>query len=132
MKAPKYIQSLAIASNVEDAKKYHFITEGDQAWINSDIKELMDIKRALLDGRLYLGVESVSKSGMSRIIKIRYIKNNRLYGCSDLIYELAGCDKNNRISGCGMDMLFAAQYDLFMVLCPNHRYQESMKRYNEL
>lgn len=93
---------------------------------------LLEVRKALLKGRYYTGVESVSKSGMSRVIAIRWIKDNELYYAPDFIYKLAGCDRNNRIGGCGMDMLFAAQYNLFQSLCPRHRYQDSMQRYRSL
>jgi len=95
-------------------------------------EELQNIKNALLAGRYYTCVERVSASGMSRVIKIAYIKNNKLHGVSSDIYKLAGCNKNGSISGCGMDMLFAAQYDLFRTLCPRHRYQDKMPSYNSL
>jgi hypothetical protein len=95
-------------------------------------RQLLNVKSALLNGRYYTGVESVSSSGMSRVIKIRYIKNNKLCGVDSFIYSLACCDKDQRISGCGMDMLFAAQYNLFRELCPRFKYQDRMKRYNSL
>ncbi len=93
---------------------------------------LSDVKDSLLNDRYYTGVDSVSASGMSRTISIKFIKNNRLYSVPDYVYKMAGCDKNQRISGCGMDMLFAAQYNLFQTLCPNHRYQSKMSRYGQL
>ena len=97
-----------------------------------DMEHLLEVRQAILAGRLYLGVESVSKSGMSRVIKIKYIKNNDLHGVCGFVYKIAGCDKNHRIGGCGMNMLFAAQYNLFKSLCPKLRYQDKMPRYNEL
>jgi hypothetical protein len=84
---------------------------------------LVDLKNALLHGKYYTGVMSVSRSGMSRKIKIAYIKNNTLHTiCHSGILNLAGCNKDGRIDGCGMDMLFAAQYNLFCTLCPKFPY----------
>lgn len=92
---------------------------------------LLGWRWALLSGNYWTRVDSVSKSGMSRVIEIAYIRKNQLQKAyHPLLLELAGCDKNGRISGCGMDMLFAAQYDLFRSLCPGHRYQTAMKQYN--
>ena len=132
MKAPKYIKAIAQAHTEQDAKEYSFIAENMDSWIESNIRELLNVKEAILKGRIYLGVESVSRSGMSRTIKIRYIKDNKLHNVTDMIYSLAGCNSKRRIDGCGMDMLFQAQYNLFQALCPNHDYRDDMPRYNEL
>lgn len=58
----------------------------------------------------YVTVERVSRSGMSRTLTIRHIEKGHSWGreCLDVLYWLAGCDVRNRISGCGMDMAFAA------------------------
>ena len=99
-------------------------------------EQLTHIKNALTGGRYYTRVETVSKSGMSRTIAIAYTYRNRLiHICDKLILELAGVDKNGRIGGCGMDMLFAAQYNLFISLHGNRNrahYQKRMARYNSL
>jgi len=96
--------------------------------------ELLRIKNALLKGNFYAGVQSVSRSGMSRIIKLGYTYKNKLISIRDpKILALACCDKNGKISGCGMDMLFHAQYTLFHNLHANYkraRYQTRMKNYN--
>ena len=97
--------------------------------------ELLRIKNALLKGNFYAGVQSVSRSGMSRIIKLGYTYKNKLISIRDpKILALACCDKNGKISGCGMDMLFHAQYTLFHNLHANYkraRYQTRMKNYND-
>lgn len=99
-------------------------------------EQLTHIKNALTGGRYYTRVETVSKSGMSRTIAIAYTHRNRLiHICDKLILDLAGVDKNGRIGGCGMDMLFAAQYNLFHSLHGSHKqahYQKRMARYNSL
>lgn len=98
--------------------------------------ELLRIKNALLRGNFYAGVQSVSKSGMSRIIKLGYTYKNKFRSIRDpKILALACCDKNGRISGCGMDMLFHAQYSLFHNLHSNYKranYSKRMKTYNQI
>jgi len=123
MNTTKRIQALA----AELAKDYQYNS------IEFIEGELNDLKNALLKGNYYTNVESVSRSGMSRVIAIGWIKNNRFVSASDFVYKLAGCDVNGRIGGCGMDMLFAAQYNLFQYVCDQKRtpYQSHMKRYND-
>ena len=98
--------------------------------------ELTRIKKALLNGRFYAGVMSVSSSGMKRKIKLAYTYKNKLHTISDeKILDLAGCDKDGRISGCGMDMLFHSQYTLFNKLHRSYKeakYQTRMKTYNNI
>ena len=69
-------------------------------------------------------------------LAIAYTHGNRLiHICDTLILDLAGVDKNGRIGGCGMDMLFAAQYNLFHSLHGSYKrahYQKRMARYNSL
>ena len=97
---------------------------------------LTQIKNALLNGRFYAGVVSVSRSGMSREIKLAYLYKNKLIKITDPeILKLAGVNSKGRISGCGMDMLFHAQYTLFHNLHDSYKrahYQRRMKRYREL
>lgn len=133
MRITKKIQKLAESEAKNDLKTLTSFTEEDLPRLSRwNAEEMVEIKKALLNGKFYIGVESVSASGMSRTIKIAYIKNNKLHGVTETIYKLAGCDKNRRITGCGMDMLFAAQYNLFCELCPDHDYTKTMKRYNSL
>jgi len=133
MKTTKHIIKLATVQAKKDIKESTYYSDSDLDWLTeNNAKHFTEVKEALLNGRYYTGVEKVSSSGMSRTIKIKYIKNNKLHGVSMDIYSMAGCDKNQRISGCGMDMLFAAQYNLFLTLCPNLRYQDKMQQYNNL
>ena len=112
--------------------------EAKQKYLNESIKhyytQLTKIKNALLNGRFYAGVKSVSSSGMSRIITIAYIYKNKLHTIRDpQITALACMDKKGRIGGCGMDMLFHAQYTLFNKLHRSYKeakYQNRMKDYN--
>lgn len=138
MKITKHILKLAEATAREEIKGYHRYTEeNDLEWLkNSYAAQLNNIKEALLKGRFYAGVIKRSASGMSRTIKLAYIKNNRLYTIHNPNFlKLAGCDKNGRIGGCGMDMLFHAQYTLFHNLHSNYKqahYQKRMPQYNNL
>ena len=97
------------------------------------LQELTRIKNALLKGKFYAGVVSVSRSGMSRKIKMAYIYKNQLINIKEpSILKLAGVSPNGSISGCGMDMLFHAQYTLFNNLHTNYKranYQNRLKPY---
>ena len=133
----KRILSLAEADAKQTIKESSFWTEKDLNKLTQwNAEELTRIKNALLRGRFYCGVDSVSKSGMSRKIRLAYIYKNRLRKITDpYILKLAGCDKNGRISGCGMDMLFKAQYNLFQNLHRSYKeahYQKRMPSYNNL
>jgi len=106
-------------------------TEAKEQYLKDSSKyygaELTRIKNALLRGRFYAGVKSVSASGMSRIITLAYRDKN--------ILALAGVSANGRIGGCGMDMLFHAQYTLFNNLHRSYKeakYQTRMKEYNRI
>lgn len=137
MKTTKHIESLANKWFEYNLKNFSYYTESDREYsVRSFKRQLNNIKNAMLKGTFYAGVESVSASGMSRIIKLAYIKNNRLNHINqDFLLKLAACDKNGRISGCGMDMLFHAQYTLFHNLHSDYKkahYQKRMKQYNNL
>ena len=97
------------------------------------LQELTRIKNALLKGKFYAGVISVSRSGMSRKIKLAYVYKNELRTIRDpKILKLAGVSPNGNITGCGMDMLFDAQYKLFHNLHRNYKranYQNRLKPY---
>ena len=115
-------------------------TEAKEQYLKDSSKyygaELTRIKNALLKGRFYAGVKSVSSSGMSRIITLAYIYKNKLHTIRDKnILALAGVSANGRIGGCGMDMLFHAQYTLFNNLHRSYKeakYQTRMKEYNRI
>tara|TARA_R100000657_G_C4617797_1_gene68911 strand:+ start:165 stop:572 length:408 start_codon:yes stop_codon:yes gene_type:complete len=133
----KKIISLAQAEARQTIKNSDFWTEKDFDQLTEmKAEELTRIKNALLNGRFYCGVDSVSRSGMSRKIKLAYIYKNRLRKITDpFILDLAGCDKNGKIYGCGMDMLFHSQYTLFQNLHRSYKeahYQKRMPSYNNL
>ena len=137
MKTTKHILNLAKGLANEDIKTSNYWTETDKPQLTKwKVEELQRIKNALLKGKFYAGVESVSKSGMSRTIKLAYIYKNKLHKISDKeILSLAGVSAKGRISGCGMDMLFHAQYTLFQNLHTSYKtahYQKRMPQYNNL
>ena len=137
MKTTKHIQNLALAMAKEEVKESDFWKEKDLPQLTKwKIEDLTKIKKALIKGNYYTGVTSVSKSGMSRTIELAYIYKNKLCKITDKqILSLAGVSKNGRISGCGMDMLFHAQYTLFQNLHKSYKqahYQKRMANYNNL
>ena len=80
--------------------------------------------KAIEEGRIIADVVSISSSGMSRrlkflscervkgIKKIRYIHCN--YNCflNSLGYKTRNSDFSFNVNGCGMDMIFATNYDI--------------------
>ena len=139
----KHIQQLAEQVNkarTKDFKKQGIYSDTDEQYkednINYYANELTRIKNALIKGNYYTGVSSVSRSGMSRKIKLAYTYKNKLRVIRDkYILSLAGVSENGNISGCGMDMLFHAQYLLFNRLHKTYKqanYSKRMARYNSL
>ncbi len=105
----------------------------ERSEIANNYRTLIDLKKALLEDRYYTRRDSVSSSGLSSIIKIAYVKDNRVfYIHQKFLLQLACCNENGKISSYGADELYFAQYKLFQKLCPNHDYRISMKQYNTL
>ena len=131
MRTTKHITNLA--QKIADEPKG---SEYREWQVNYFTDELTRIKNALLNGKFYCGVMSVSRSGMSRKIKIGYLYKGQLNIIHNpQILKLAGINKKGNISGCGMDMLFHSQYTLFQNLHTSYKqahYQRRMKRYKEL
>jgi hypothetical protein len=130
MKTTKHIEKLAQKINNEKGTEY------EQMRLDYLTQELTLIKNALFNGNFYAGVVSVSRSGMSRKIKLAYTYTNKLIRISQPeILKLAGVGINGSIPGGGMDMLFHAQYTLFMNLHTSYKranYQRRMKQYNNI
>ena len=131
MKTTKHIKILAQKLHTQDSARSNY-PQG----VESFAEDLEHIKRALLNGTFYVKVDSVASSGMSRVLILGYIRNNKFIRIwHPLILNLAGCNKDGRIGGCGMDMCFHAQYTLFHNLHTNYkqaRYQKRMARYNSI
>lgn len=127
----KYCNHAYAEQNTKEAKDQYF-----KDYFKQYQTELTRIKNALLNGRFYAGVISVSRSGMSRKIKLAYLYKNQLRKIRDpQILKLAGVNSKGSISGCGMDMLFHAQYTLFHNLHTSYKkahYQKRMPQYKEL
>lgn len=135
MKFSKHILKLAEQQFNFELNEYRYLTEEHRKeQIELNALELTRIKNALLKGNFYCRVERVSSSGMSRKISLAYTYKNKIRSISDtFLLKLAGCDKNGRIGGCGMDMLFHAQYTLFQNLHRSYKeahYQKRLARYN--
>ena len=104
----KHIHELA--KTLSESRSDIHAVESLQTHLNS-------VRNAILKGKFYIGVRSVAKSGGSRTLAMAFVdKNGELKEVWAEVYRLAGCDKNRRIRGGGMDMCFAAQYDLFHIL----------------
>jgi hypothetical protein len=87
----------------------------------TDKAHALDIVGQLDKGDTIYGiVKSVSASGMSRTIKFYTIKDNRPMFLSWSISQLLGYkmkeDGTIRVSGVGMDMIFATVYELGAVV----------------
>ena len=82
--------------------------------------QAIDYISALRQGRLQYIVTTVAKSGMSRMIKITSCDkgkgNNYYYRNYNSFLRELGYKPNNcceiRVSGCGMNMLFATNYNI--------------------
>jgi hypothetical protein len=72
---------------------------------------------------VYCNLKHVSQSGMSRVISLHIIKDNRLQDISGLAAPLLeGYDERHygcKAGGCGMDMGFHLVYNLGRQLWPN-------------
>lgn len=83
-----------------DLKQYSYMKESDRCdYVKDNARNLNFLKEALLKGNYYTRVDSVSSSGMSRIISIAFIRKNKLQKVDDFIMKLAGCDKKRTYYG---------------------------------
>ncbi|MGD9156942.1 MAG: hypothetical protein PVG39_00920 [Desulfobacteraceae bacterium] len=94
------------------------------------------VKRALKKNEIYARVNRVSRSGMYRTISLYIVHKGRIKCLNYAFGKIFGDRFSFKtyevgISGCGMDMLFEANYRLFRALCPKSHYQ-SYCRYREL
>lgn len=118
----------SLESNFE-SKKVRPHDEYDDSKNSFLVKQLYNIREALLKGRFYASITSKSQGGCSRVIALGYIKNNELVIIRDrYLLKLAGCDKNGRMNGYDLNGIFVAQHKLFTFTCPSHDYNEDMPR----
>ena len=97
------------------------------------IRLLPSLQRALKNNKIYAKVDTVARSGMSRTITLGYIHKGGFINLNRTLFAKIYSDSGKmdlgrngggvRISGCGMDMLFEANYRLFRALCPKIAYQ---------
>jgi hypothetical protein len=121
VKATKHMRQMA----VELDRSYRPTWAGENgSWVEHYTSVLEDLANAILRGRIYISVESVSRSGMSRVLRIRWIENNRICRLPDSMLHIFGCDKTGRITGCGMDMRFAAWYNAATAIFPKADYRK--------
>ena len=104
--------------------KYYKMTEYQAGEV---MRLLPAVRRALRANKIWATVHTVSKSGMRRTISL-YMVNKGEIICLDWAFGKIFGDsitKNQevRINGCGMDMLFEANYRLFLACCPGVAYQ---------
>lgn len=109
----------------ESKRKYYGLT----TYQAKEVDRLMPaVKRALKKNAIYAKVDRVAKSGMSRHISLYIVHKNRIVCLNWAFGEIFGDSLNDnrevRINGCGMDMLFEANYRLFKFCCPKTPYQD--------
>lgn len=96
--------------------------------IESAKRLLPAVRRALKKNAIYATVHKVSKSGMSRTISLYIVHKNKIvclnWAFGDIFGDSITKDREVRINGCGMDMLFEANYRLFKHCCPKTPYQD--------
>jgi exosome complex RNA-binding protein Csl4 len=85
---------------------------------------------------VYGSVLNVSRSGMSRNMKLYTVQDGEMLNITWHVAQLAGeaLDKNDclRVGGCGMDMVFATVYNLGLRLWPDGTPEPHGSRNGEL
>lgn len=94
--------------------------EGKRLYREQNIRNLLDM---LKPGQtVYTAIESVSRSGMSRVIKVYIVQGDAVRNISGYVanaLEWPGSQDGVKVGGCGMDMGFHLVYSLGYVLWPN-------------
>ena len=106
-----------IENNKEIVKNIKKLNYYDASQLAQDIKTYI---KAIKERRMLCIIESVSASGMSRVIKFNSCEmgkdgaNYRQYSCLFIAmgYTPAKNSDGFRINGCGMDMVFSTNYNL--------------------
>ena len=85
---------------------------------------------------LYTQLEHVTKSGMTRFIRVRKIEDDYPYDYTNLVAKALDWTYSDRyyaikVGGCGMDMGFHLIYSLGMVLWPDGTPEPHSKRNGE-
>lgn len=82
------------------------------------LNQLKNVMLKCKDKKCFVIVESVSSSGMSRVIHfVAITKNGDIYNLDGMIHNITGdnFDRNYnglRVYGCGMDMIFNTLYSI--------------------
>ena len=85
------------------------------------IQDCKEYIKAIKEGRMLYLVDTVSNSGMSRTLIIKSCEKNKrtkdfYYRNYTFMFKILGYslskDYNIKVSGCGMNMLFATNYDI--------------------
>lgn len=82
-----------------------------------DLNLCKKIKRALITGKggqIAAFVVRVAPSGMSRIIRFKFVDNKgNIYNIDHIVSQFVGTRTEDgvRVGGCGMDMIFASIYN---------------------
>ena len=85
------------------------------------IQDCKDYIKAIKEGRMLYLVDTVSNSGMSRTLIIKSCEKNKrtkdfYYRNYTFMFKILGYslskDYNIKVSGCGMNMLFATNYNI--------------------
>lgn len=100
-------------NEVKDHKEIELIK------IQQFVDRAQDYIKAIKDGRVICAIGSVSKSGMSRTMKfLECSKGKHQFNYLNffLLFRIMGENPNRdgyfRINGCGMDMVFATNYNM--------------------
>lgn len=94
--------------------------EGKRLYRDQSIKVLRNL---LSPGQtVYTSIKSVSRSGMSRVIRVHVVEGNTIRNISGHVATALnwnGDQDGVKVSGCGMDMGFHTVYSIGYVLWPN-------------
>ena len=115
-----------IEKNVIDNLKLSNVEKYGTTEVELFISSAQRYIKAIKEGRVICNIESVSASGMSRILKFLECSGNTKKGFyyynffklfKDLGFSSSRKTNGFRISGCGMDMVFHTNYTIIHQLC---------------
>jgi hypothetical protein len=94
---------------------HYYGTEKEESFLNC----AKDYIAAIRQKRMICVIRSVSKSGMSRVLKFHSFEKPYIRNYYSLFIALGyrKVDNGFRISGCGMDMIFHTNYSIIHDLC---------------
>lgn len=114
---PKDLKALA---NIESSKEIQSKMKGLKYYENANfLSDAKQYVKAIKNGSMFCVIQSVSNSGMSRVINFyssakskdgRFYYRN--YNCFFIALGYTETKEGFRISGCGMDMIFHTNYSI--------------------